>query len=164
MHANASLFKPVFDTLPPAANKVFADHRPPRQSKSVSYTPSLSNGEGLLSMTQLYERLSLLAQLELPCTVLIVNPRVHLRDAVIKSAELNDESLAISGDGFNLRLHGSNIDLIRLVNHGKPGTGLISLDIHHSLGGLYASILPAPDGTGGEVWRDVMGNPSLSVI
>ncbi len=164
MHANAFLFKPLLDTLSPAANNVFADPRSVRQFKSTTYDPLLSSGEGLLSMTKLHERLSLLVQLELPCTILIVNPRLNMPHVVIKVAELNGESLIIAGNDFNLRLLASNIDLIRLVNHGKPGNGIISLDIHHSLGGLYASIQPAPGGIGGEVWRDVMGNPSLSVI
>ncbi len=162
MHANAS-FIPLLDTLPAAVNKAFTDHRAIRQGAQGTHEPPLSNGEGLLSMAKLHERLSLLVQLELPCTILISNPRVHLQGAVIKMAELDGESLTIAGNDFNLRLRGSNIDLIRLVNHGTPGSGVISLDIHHSLGGLYASIQPAPGGIGGAVWRDVMGNPSLSL-
>ncbi len=164
MHIQASLSMPLFDPLLPTAEKFFADRHPVRQRKPATAEPLLAQGETLLSMAKLHERLALLAQLELPCIILIASPPLHLRDAVIKAVELTDESLVIVGKDFNLRLREPNIHSIRLVNQREGGNGTASLDIHHAQGMLYASIRPAPDGVGGEVWRDVMDNPSLAFV
>jgi hypothetical protein len=163
MHVQASLPMALFDGLLPAAEPVFTDQRPVRPRKSSTYEPLRAPGETLLSMAKLHERLALLAQLELPCTILIANPPLHLREAVIQTVELAGESLTVGGNGFSLRLRGPHIHSIRLVNQREAGSGTASLDILHSQGMLYASIQPAPEGPGGEVWRDVMDNPTLSL-
>jgi hypothetical protein len=121
---------------------------------------SSRQGETWLSIAKLHERLALLAQLELPCSIEITCPSLHLRDVTIQNVELSDENLAIVGEGFNLRLRGPNIHSICLVNERAKGA---SLDIHHAQGKLYASIRPSTDSVGCEVWRDVMDNPSLAL-
>lgn len=164
MNTQASLPMPLFDAFLPTTQPIFADHYSNQHKPTPSEPLALAQGETLLSMAKLHERLTLLAQLELPCTILITNPPLHLRDAVIKAVELGSESLVIAGADFNLRLRGPNIHSIRLVNPREAGDGTASLDIHHSHGMLYASIRPAPDGVGSEVWRDVMENPSLALV
>jgi hypothetical protein len=116
-----------------------------------------------LSIAKLHERLALLARLELPCNIFIASPAVHLGKAVINNVGLTGDTLSIAGKGFKLRLRGPNIHSIRLVSPREAANGISRLDIHHSHGMLYASIQPAPDGTGSEVWQDVMDNPTLSL-
>ncbi len=164
MDTLASLPMPLFDAFLPATQPVFTDHHFSRHRSCPSEPLTLAQGETLLSMAKLHERLTLLAQLELPCTILITSPPLHLRDAVIKAVEWGGESLVIAGQDFNLRLRGPNIHSIRLVNPREAGDGTASLDIHHAQGMLYASIRPTPDGVGSEVWRDVMENPTLALV
>lgn len=164
MHAQASLPAALFDALLPTAAPVFNGQRPGGRPRKPSNheTPRMA-GETLLSMAKLHERLTLLAQLELPCTISIASPPLHLREAVIKTVELAGENLTVGGSGFSLRLRGPHIHAIRLASPRKEGGGAASLDILHSAGTLYASIQPAPGGPGDEVWRDVMDNPTLSL-
>jgi hypothetical protein len=118
----------------------------------------------LLSVAKLHERLALLAKLELPCNIFIASPALHIGKAVINHVGLHSDTLSIAGKGFKLRLRGPNIHSIRLVSPREAGNGISRLDIHHSQGMLYASIQPAPDGAGGQVWQDVMDNPTLSLV
>lgn len=155
MHASLASLSPAprLPATEPPHRRCFR----PRQPVSDALLP----GEGLpLSITTLHERLSLLAKLELPCTIAITNPALHLRRALIRAVELADGNLGIGGDGFHLRLRGDSIQSIYLSDIPNGG----SLDIYQPHGLLYASIRPAPDGVGGAVWRDVMDNPSLSLF
>lgn len=152
-----------FDPSFPLAEKIRPQQRAFRSRMSVVPAQQAFVGEGLLSIGKLYERLTLLAKLELPCTILIASPALVLQNAVINKVDLGGESLTISGKDFNLRLLEPNIHSIRLVSLREAEDGVARLDIHHSQGMLYASIQPAPDGTGSEVWQDVMDNPSLSL-
>jgi hypothetical protein len=163
MQAHAAPFFPLFEAFfPPKAAKIEEDQTTLR----LNPLPEVSlrrSGEYMLSMARAYERLSLLVHLELPCTILIANPYQLLRATVIKAVELLGENLTIHGDGFNLRLYGTNFYTLRLVNHRHKENGNTSLDIHDFNGLLYASIQPTQDGTGAAVWRDVMENPLLSL-
>jgi hypothetical protein len=163
MNAQAAPIFPLFDTLFSAKEANIAESHPVRNRVLPSPAILRSNAENLLSLPRAYERLSLLAQMELPCTIFIVSPPQHLRHTLIKTVHLGSESLAIIGNGFNLYLYGPNFHTIRLVNHGKIEDGIASLDIHQPRGMLYASIQPSVDGMGSAVWRDVMDNPSLSL-
>lgn len=151
------------DTSFSPTEKIRPQQRAIRSRLSVVPVPQALVGEGLLSIDKLYERLSLLAKLELPCTIKIACPALVLQNAVINKVDLGGESLTISGKDFNLRLLGPNIHSIRLVSLREAENGVARLDIHHSQGMLYASIQPAPNGAGSEVWQDVMDNPSLSL-
>jgi hypothetical protein len=162
MNAQAAPIFPLFDTLFSAKEENIAEGHPARNHVSPSAAIQ-RNAENLLSMPRAYERLSLLAQMELPCTIFIISPPQHLRNTLIKTVKLGSESLAILGNGFNLYLHGPNFHTIRLVNYCRIEHGVASLDIHEPQGMLYASIQPAFDGMGSAVWRDVMDNPSLSL-
>ena len=163
MHAHPAPSVPFFDTLFSVNETNLAEKQTMFQSKSPLLTSLRRNGEKLLSVAIAYERLSLLVHLELPCTILIANPYQLLRATVIKAVELLGENLTIHGDGFNLRLYGTNFYTLRLVNHRHKENGNTSLDIHDFNGLLYASIQPTQDGTGAAVWRDVMENPLLSL-
>jgi len=157
---HALTFPQLFDLGFPAVEKVRQCPRPVRP-RQIATLPQPCAEEGLLSIPKLYDRLSLLAKLELPCTINITRPALLLRHAVIEKVHMADESLTITGRDFNLRLLGPNIHSIRLSSQPEAGSKISRLDIHHSHGMLYASIQPAPDGSGNEVWQDVMDNPSL---
>jgi hypothetical protein len=157
MHALS--FPQFFDSPLPATEQPHS-HRRAAHARPVA--PHRA-GEGFLSIAKLHERLALLAKLELPCTIVVASPALHLREAVINTVGLVGDTLSIAGKGFALRLRGPNIHSIRLVSQREAEDGISRLDIHHSHGMLYASIQPAPDGAGGEVWQDVMDNPTLSL-
>jgi hypothetical protein len=157
MYAQASLPAPLFDSLMPASDRALAVS----SRKPTASVPSCAEAEGLLSLERLHERLALLAQLELPCSIVIASASRHLREVLIKTVELADDSLSIVGDSFDLRLRRPHIHTIWLVNQQGAEGGASSLDILHANGTLYASIWPAPGG--GEIWRDIMDNPMLSL-
>ena len=156
-------FPQFFDPSLPTTEMIRSRHRAFRARPPAPLVQPLATGEGFLSIAKLHERLVLLAKLELPCTIVIAGPALHLRQAVIDTAELVGDTLSIAGKGFNLRLRGPNIHSIRFVSQPEAENGISRLDIHHSQGMLYASIQPAPDGAGSEVWQDVMDNPTLSL-
>lgn len=162
MHATASLFMPLLDSLVPATDRFTADNRPARPRINRSVESVSQNGENQISLAKLYERLNLLVQLEMPCTISIPSPFLRLRQTLIKSVDLTSEGLTIAGDDFNLQLRESNIHSILLANIGNGSVN--RLDIHHSPGRVYASIQPALEGVGEAVWRDVMDNPSLPLF
>lgn len=114
-------------------------------------------------LSNLYERLGLLAQLGVPCTILIFNPALRLGQTPIKAVELAGDCLTIAGDDFKLLLRGPNFHSIHWVNQQGANVGAPRLDIHHSPGMVYASIQPPLDSQNLAVWRDVMDNPSLSL-
>ena len=163
MYAHAEPFAPLFDTLLPPNEAKNIGGIQIRSRKPLLQTVLPSNGENMLSMAKAHERLSLLAQLELPCTVLIVDPPLCLRNTVIKNVILGVGNLAILGEEFKLHLKCPNFHTIRLVNR-KEEDGTASLNFYDLHGMLYASIQPATDGLGLAVWRDVMDNPSLSLV
>lgn len=154
----ASLTLPLFDALLPTQEQVPV--RAPRPRPPVAEARPHFRSGALLSLAKLHERLSLLARLELPCTILVANPRLHLRHALIRSAELADGNLSIVGDDFTLYLRSDNIHSIRLADQrdGEETGG--GLEICHAPDIVYASIRPASDSA---VWRDVMDNPTLSL-
>jgi len=159
---HALTFAQAFDPAFSVTDRIRSRPRPVRARFQVAPTiPQV--GEGLLSIAKLYERLTLLASLELPCTIKITSPALLLQEAVIDKVDLGSDSLTINGKDFNLRLLGPNIHSIRLVNQRESENGIARLDIHHSQGMLYASIQPTPTGMGSEVWQDVMDNPTLSL-
>ncbi len=162
MHAHAEPFAPsLLARLFSAKEAIILESPTVRNRKTTPLAALRLNGENFLSIARAGERLSLLAQLELPCTILITSPPLHLRHTVIKTVNLGGESLSIHGDGFNLHLPGPNFHTIRLVNHSDTEEDSASLDICHADGMLYASIQPTPDGKGTAIWRDVMENPTL---
>ena len=163
MHAQAAPFAPslFLDALFSAKEAIFLECLTLRNRKITPLASLRLHGENLLSMPRAGERLSLLAQLELPCTILTTSPTRYLRHTLIRTVDFGCESLAIHGDGFNLHLREPNFYTIRLVNYSDAGEGSASLDICHADGMLYASIQPTPDGKAAAIWRDVMENPTL---
>ena len=162
MHADAAPFAPSFlDTLFSAKEAIISGNPIAQRRKPPPLATLSSKAGDVLSIVRVCERLSLLVQLELPCTILITNPPLHLRHTVIRTVHLEVDNLVVHGDGFNLHLLGPNFHTARLVNHSDAEEGGTSLDICHADGMLYASIQPAPDGKGAAIWRDVMENPTL---
>ncbi len=158
---HAPLFMPMLDPLMPAPDQVIAGRTSIGLRQPLVGEAEEEFGGNLISLAKLHERLSLLVQLELPCTITIPNPFLHWQETLIRKVELAGDSLTIAGNDFNLYLRGANIHSIRLVNNRETGGGIARLDIHHLPDMVYASIQPALEGTGGAVWRDVMDNPLL---
>lgn len=116
-----------------------------------------------LDMGELYERLALLTQLELPCAIFIAAPSWVMRGVVLRSVVFNGQDLSLAGESFSLRLRGDGIGSIRLVNRRERGELFTTLEIRQPHGALYASIGPAGNEVEAQVWRDVMENPLLSM-
>ncbi len=163
MNAHAAPFVPLFDTLFSAKPAWIAEAISVGKPNPAPLASTPSASENCISIARAYERLSVLAQLELPFSIQFANPRRHLPRALIKTVKFGGEGLVIDGDGFNLQLHGPNFHTLRLVHHTDAADGCASLEICHPDGLLYASIQPIADGVGCEVWCDVMENPSLSL-
>ena len=114
-----------------------------------------------LSSRAFCQRMTLLAELELPCTVHIANRAFEqLCNGVIRCIEHTDERLSLFGEGFVLHLCARNIAAIGVVIH--PGDGTPAVEIHSKSGALLTRIVGPQDRIGRGVWQDVMGNPSLS--
>ena len=99
-------FPQFLDPSLPTTEMIRSRHRAFRARPPAPLVQPLATGEGFLSIAKLHERLVLLAKLELPCTIVIAGPALHLRQAVIDTAELVGDTLSIAGKGFNLRLRG----------------------------------------------------------
>ncbi|MDD5033243.1 MAG: hypothetical protein PHE55_00670 [Methylococcaceae bacterium] len=162
MQTNATPFASKLGAIVPPTEEFFANKCPPRDR--LYGCDERPYSETLLSLRELHERLGLLAQLELPCSIFIASPPRHLRNAVMKNIDLCDGQLRIGFDGFILRLSGIQIGAIRLVNRSESNFGIMAVEIHHIHGMLYVRIQPLQDGVGGAVWRDIMDNPSLSLV
>ena len=162
MHADVAPVAPLFlDTLFSAKEAIVLGNPIAQRRKAPPLATLRSNADDVLSIVRVCERLSLLALLELPCTILVTSPPLHLRHTVIRTVNLEVDNLVVHGDGFNLHLLGPNFHTTRLVNHSDTEESGTSLDICHADGMLYASIHPVPDGKGAAIWRDVMENPTL---
>jgi len=115
-----------------------------------------------LSLQALCQRMTLLSQLELPCTICIANPVVEQRcNGVIRRVERTDDRLSLLGEGFALHLRTRNIAAIWLVNHPASADDAPAVEIRNKAGGLVTRIVGPLDQIGNAVWQDVMGNPSL---
>lgn len=116
-----------------------------------------------LSVHEFCDRVSLLAELELPCSVYIANPSAEqISRGVVRKIEREADRLNLFGDGFSLHLHQNNIDSIWLVNSSSDDQG-IAIEIHNRTGSLIARLFGMQDSIGAAVWQDVMGNPSFAV-
>lgn len=117
-----------------------------------------------LSLQAFYERVTLLAELELPCIIYIANSAVEqLCSGVIRRIERSDARLTLLGDDFALHLRKQNIDSIWLVSNPESKDGTMAVEIYNQAGALITRIFGIQDRIGSAVWQDVMGNPSLSV-
>lgn len=117
-----------------------------------------------LSLHEFCERIALLAELELPCSVYIANPSAEqISRGVVRKIERDSDRLNLFGDGFSLHLHQNNIDAIWLVNSTSNDDQGMAIEIHNRTGSLIARLFGIQDGIGAAVWQDVMGNPSFAV-
>lgn len=153
---------PFFSSLEGDLALIPADLARQMNRKAIKADSLHSLAEDSLTFSTFFERLSLLAKLELPCTIRFSNPNVIIPHAVIREVQWAGENFQISGTDFNLRLLGENIHSIRLTNLDAGRNDASRLDILHSQGQIYASIQPSAEGLGGGVWRDVMENPTLA--
>ncbi len=131
---------------------------------STSLSDEASERITRLSLHEFCERISLLAELELPCSVHIANPSAEqISRGVVRRIERDADRLYLLGDGFSLHLHRDNIDSIWLVTGSGGDEQGMAIEIHNRTGSLIARLFGMQDSVGAAVWQDVMGNPSFAV-
>lgn len=117
-----------------------------------------------LSLHEFCDRISLLAELELPCSVYVANGSAEqISRGVVRRIERDADRLNLFGDGFSLHLHQNNIDAVWLVHGGGHDDQGMAIEIHNRTGSLVARLFGMQDGIGAAVWQDVMGNPSFTL-
>lgn len=167
--ATGSTRAPSYRT--PAERSGLAADLPQRRRNDANavYQTSVSGEEGSeritrLSLNEFCERVALLAELELPCSVHIANPSAEqISRGVVRKIERDADRLNLLGEGFSLHLHRDNIDSIWLVTGAGDDEQGMAIEIHNRTGSLIARLFGMQDSVGAAVWQDVMGNPSLAI-
>lgn len=103
------------------------------------------------------QRLSLMADLELPCTVCLGDTQEDRAcRGVIRECARRNGRLSILGDHFSLHLVEDHIESMRIVNRRRAGDTEAALEIFGADGNLIARILSTPDRQRAAVWQDIM--------
>ncbi|QSA96637.1 hypothetical protein [Methylococcus sp. EFPC2] len=137
------------------------------QTQCKNGTISVRDAKGWavpLSFQSFQERVTLLAELELPCVFYLGAPSYdRIRSGIIRKIERRADRLSLLGGDFALFLHRRNIDSIWLVQRDEAGDKALAVEIYGRNGEIIARILGLADSLGYAVWHDVMGNPSLAI-
>jgi hypothetical protein len=131
-----------------AASPILAQHRCSRPAPAWSRA---------ISLEALFERLALLFQLEVPCTLHLKSPgSTRVRRTSIRRGERREGRLVLSGDRFSLHLGVEDIEA-RCVIHWSPSGRLRKvLELRDKKGTLRARILGPCSEEGAAVWHDIM--------
>lgn len=110
-----------------------------------------------ISLQAFVQRVSLMADLELPCMVCLGDTTVdRCCRGVIRECHRRNGHLSLRGDDFSLHLVEDHIDSLRLVHRHRSGDTETALEIFGNAGTLTARILSTPDRTRAAVWQDIM--------
>ena len=117
-----------------------------------------------LPLFDFYERMDLLAKLELPLILCFSpNPSAPSCRMVIRHIQLGNKQLTLGGEDFSASFEQETLGAIWLVNNPASAENPMSLEIYNTAGFLIARIFGLSDSVDRAVWEDVMGNPLLSV-
>lgn len=110
-----------------------------------------------VSIQAFVQRLSLIVELELPCTIYLGNGTPdHYCRGVIRQCTRNNGRLTLRGDDFCLHLQEDRIGSLRLVNRRRSRDCETALEIFGAGGALIARILSTPDRMRAAVWQDIV--------
>jgi hypothetical protein len=101
--------------------------------------------------------LSLLAAIELPCSVQLGNVGSdHGGSGRIHHCGCSGGRFTLTGEGFRLHLSESTIDLVRLTDGFGSFQADSCIEILSGNGNVMARIKSMPDRVGAAVWQDIM--------
>lgn len=111
-----------------------------------------------ISIQALVQRLALLAELELPCTICLGSSRGddHCCRGAIRLCSLEDGRLNLLGDDFSLHLCEEHIESVHLVHRRRSSEPETAVEIISTSGALLARLLGTADPLRAGVWQDIM--------
>ncbi len=128
----------------------------PRLSRQRSDRPAPAWSRAI-SLEALFERLALLFQLEVPCTLHLKSLGTsHARRTSIHRWERRDGRLVLSGERFSLHLGEEDIETACVIHRCRNGKLRKVLELRDKKGTLRARILGPCSDEGAAVWHDVM--------
>jgi putative heme degradation protein len=118
-----------------------------------------------LSLDAFGERVRLLTELEIPCVFIVNNaPAGKIHSGAIRRVRTIDSGMELLGDDFRLCLAKQEIASLWLLYATSGAGSVVSVEVLRKPDGFpWLRMLGLETGDGAAVWRDVMGNPSLSV-
>jgi putative heme degradation protein len=103
------------------------------------------------------ERLKLMADLELPCTVCLGDTdEEHCCRSVIRTITLADGRLSLDGQGFSLHIREDHIQSVQLVQRRRSGNSETAIEIFSVSGNLLARFVGTPERERAAIWQDIM--------
>jgi putative heme degradation protein len=132
-----------------------------RPAEKSAFPPLAGTGKRPWSHTiaiqALLQRLSLLAELELPCAVQFGTfGRNHDGDGPIRQCRCNGGRFNLSGEAFDLQLNAATIDSVRVVNSAAGGPRSTCIEILSAKGHVIVRIKGTSDRSSAAVWQDIM--------
>ncbi|AAU92893.1 MULTISPECIES: hypothetical protein [Methylococcus] len=119
----------------------------------------------LLGLEAFCERLSLLANIGLPCMVYLSGPGVgQLFMGPLRQCVREKGRIVIESDQFSLGLEERMIGRIYLTEQDDEGQSGAAVELYHRDGGLITRICGLPDPVIGAVWQDLMDTFSHSTL
>ena len=110
-----------------------------------------------ISIRAMVERLKLMADLELPCTVCLGDrAEDHCCRSVIRAVALHDGRLTLSGEGFSLHLRETHIQSVQLVHRRHAAGTETAIEIFSASGALLARFVGTPERERAAIWQDIM--------
>ncbi len=132
--------------LPPLTN---ASHDSAEPAKLAWSTP--------ISLQAFVQRLSLMVDLELPCTICLGLTGQHqCCRGVIRECTWHDGQLRLRGDDFSLNLVEEHIDSLHLVQRRRSKESETAVEILGTSGAMIARIRSTPDRERAAIWQDIM--------
>lgn len=118
-----------------------------------------------ISLQAFVQRLSLLVDLELPCTICLgLTGEDQCCRGVIRECSWNDGQLRLRGDDFNLKLDEDRIDSLRLVNRRRPNESETAVEVLGTGGVVIARIRGTPDREPAAIWQDIMDSFAVATV
>lgn len=110
-----------------------------------------------ISIHAVVERLELMADLELPCTVCLGDrTEDHCCRSVIRAVALHNGRLTLSGEGFSLHLREEHIQSVQLVHRRHAAGTETAIEIFSASGALLARFVGTPERERAAIWQDIM--------
>lgn len=116
-----------------------------------------------ISIQAFVQRLSLMADLELPCTICLgLAEQNHCCRGVIRECSWQDGQLRLRGDDFSLNLPEDHIDSLHLVNRRRSKESETAVEILGTGGALLARIRSTADRERAAIWQDIMDSFAIA--
>lgn len=117
-----------------------------------------------ISIRAMIERLKLMADLELPCTVCLGDREEnHCCRSVIREIGLDNGRLTLTGEGFSLHLREARIQSVQLVHRRRSAGTETAIEILGVDGSLLARFVGTPERERAAIWQDIMDSFAVAM-